>query len=107
MRLVFVGHGAEDVALGILELRQGADRRDRRLFHDDAATVLCHSCGDGIEIADRDGAFETVRSAHAARLLAFVHQALDAGPLLVAGVYEIEIRRSPWLEAPAEHGFVE
>src|SRR5260221_13082109 len=106
MRLVVVGHRADDVALGVFERCQDADRRDRRLLHEDAATVLCCSLGDGVEIVDGNGAFETVRTARAARLPALVHQALDTGVLFVAGMYEIEIGRPPRFEAPAEHGFV-
>src|SRR5437868_4254239 len=107
VRLVFVGHGAQDVAFGVLELRQDADGRDRRLFHDDAAAVFHDRRTHAVEIVDGDGALETVRPALAPRLLALVQQPLHTWPLLVACVNKIEIRRTPRLEAPAQNGFVE
>src|ERR1700688_2689386 len=63
--------------------------------------------GDRIEVVHGDAAFEAIRAARAARLLALVQQSLHARLALVARVHEIKIRRPPRLEAPAEHGFVE
>ena len=104
---MFVGHSAEDVAFGVLELGEDADGRDRRLRHDDAPVMFRDGVGDRVEVVHGDGAFEAIRAADAARLLALVQQSQHARLALVARVHEIEIRRSPRLEAPAEDRFVE
>src|SRR4051812_15700705 len=89
--LVF--HRADLIALGVEEADQHADRRDRRLVHRDRAAVRDHLLLHRVDIVDREGAFEAVEPAAAARLLPLVHQPLHAGRGGVAGVDEVEARR--------------
>ena len=107
VRFALVSHGAKNIAHGVLELRQQANRGNGRLFHDDVPAIFGDGFRDLVEIVHRDRAFETVWSALSARLLPFVHQSLDDGAFLVAGVHKIEILWLPGLQPPAEHRFIE
>ena len=84
-------------------------RRESRtvIRHDDPAAVLFDRSRNRVQILHRDRALEAVRPTAAARLLPLVQQALHTGFPFVAGVHQVEVGRSPRLEAPLENGLVE
>jgi len=106
-RNLFVFHGADEVAFGVVEIDSGADGGDVKLRHRDGASGGFDGADDGVDPLDADRAFETGHGGAVVGLAAFVEQTLDAGVGLIAGVDEVEVGRSPRFEAPSEDLFVE
>ena len=107
VRRVFIGHGAQDIAFGILEFGEDAHGRDRGPVEDDAAAVLDNGAGYRVEVIDGDRTFEAIGAACAAGFLAFVHEAWHALVPVAAGMDEVEIRRTPGFKAPTKNSLVE
>ena len=55
---LLVLHGADDIALGVLEHDQLAHGLDQERLHRDLATVRLDLVGDGPDVLDREGALE-------------------------------------------------
>lgn len=102
----FVLHGADEVSFRVVEIESAADRGDVKFRHCDFAAVGfdCPDCG--VDIIHSDGALEADHSLTVYRLLPFLQQASDTRIVLIARRDQVEIGRSPRLEAPSEGLFV-
>src|SRR5579872_1798858 len=107
-----VAHRARDVAFGVFEPNECSHADDlKRLMHDFSA-MLDDRLLNRVEIIDRKGALPSDAAASSARLLAARRdevRALGYRALRFVGIggHDVEIRRSPCLDAPAEDALVE
>ena len=72
----------------------------------------CRSVGldrrrDDIDVVNRESGFDPIEPGSGARFPALVHQTLDAGRTLAAGMDQEKAGRPPGLELPAENRLVE
>lgn len=96
---------AERITGWVFEEGEFTDRRDRHGLHDDAATERQRQCDGLTNVVDRDRALEAERT-HALDELSALLQRRAQG-WGCGRRDEIESRRPPRLEPPAEEAFVE
>ena len=102
-------HHPEDVALGVLRVREPPDGGNRHLGKRDASVELGDPLHHGVEARDVDGAHERVDGLHVGRTgTAARHEpAVDARRSFLAGLDEPVGLRSPLVELPAEELAIE
>src|SRR5919198_5734198 len=102
-------HGAEDVALGVLEVGEGADALELLAIGDLLAAGLRHARLDRGEVVDVDRADERGDRLAVDAAAALDDRAVDAGLPVVAGGDEAVVDRRPLPAAdlPAEDAPVE
>lgn len=88
-------------------MEEFADARDLVAGVGDLAAVGDDGFADRLEFIHRDGALEATHPRAAFLLRPFLKGAVDAGIVRGAGMDPVEIRRSEFLEAPTEDGFIE
>ncbi len=58
--------------------------------------------GNAIQILDGNCAFEAIWPSGPSRRVPFLHEALNTWTIVIAGVNQVEVRRSPRFEPPSE-----
>src|SRR5579862_1561027 len=107
-----VAHRARDVAFGVFEPNECSHADDLKRLMYDFAAMLDDRLLDRSEVIDGEGALPSDAAASSARLLAARRdevRALGYRALRFVGIGgdDVEIRRSPCLDAPAEDALVE
>lgn len=89
-----------------MEIESAADRGNVKFCHRDCAAVCFNRADRGVDVIHCERTFEADHSVARHRVLPLLQEASDPRIVFIARCNQVEIRRSPRFEAPAEGLFI-